>query len=561
MTVNQIVDLVIGNVNNSWPTLYKIRYVYLALGKILQKDTDFFFSVDNKLEEQNLSIEEIEKVYCDNKSAGDLKVICRSAAYILQRVYDELGIKSELVKSNNNVIDVNFDDKNVIIHHWFLAVYDEDGKAYFLTLASDLPYIQMGMQTKHFASNIPYKKVQKNGEEIQVYCGKEIKHTVLSDKELRAIDLDIGYINTIYSYDDNYKQSKEWQYNYNDASIAMLNKELANSKMYIELEEQSTKFYNKLTEFRSGDKMISLLDVPVSELTLDDWSNWVKVLCRLVHRRIEKIAEYKIFIDVYYDDPKWNYNDWIKEICTQTQRYLHKFLDSTHEELWVSDDFVYSKWSRKMKKAIESRYDEMPVDNVMNILDKTNILANMALIGEFNRTFVKLFHELSYHFIKKDFLFETSKVNGVASSKYIAHKFKRLFTKIFSCNHELTDFNKMDYSEQIVIIKMIIDKFFPEFNRNNAVLEEWFNESYSIVQNRIQVYSVKHRETGDYSIVFHIVGDKSTGDTYYLFNPKINRFGSVNILNINSEYIIVSDRFKTRIEELEEIEEEKKNKR
>ena len=123
----------------------------------------------------------------------------------------------------------------------------------------------MGMQTKHFASNIPYKKVQKNGEEIQVYCGKEIKHTVLSDKELRAIDLDIGYINTIYSYDDNYKQSKEWQYNYNDASIAMLNKELANSKMYIELEEQSTKFYNKLTEFRSGDKMISLLDVPVSE--------------------------------------------------------------------------------------------------------------------------------------------------------------------------------------------------------------------------------------------------------------------------------------------------------
>ena len=162
-------------------------------------------------------------------------------------------------------------------------------------------------------------------------------------------------------------------------------------------------------------------------------------------------------------------------------------------------------------------------------------------------------------FIKKEFLFETSKVNGVASSKYIAHKFKRLFTKIFSCNHELTDFNKMDYSEQIVIIKMIIDKFFPEFNRNNAVLEEWFNESYSIVQNRIQVYSVKHRETGDYSIVFHIVGDKSTGDTYYLFNPKINRFGSVNILNINSEYIIVSDRFKTRIEELEDIEDALKN--
>ena len=139
MTVNQIVDYVIGNVNDSWPTLYKIRYVYLELGKLLQKDTDFFFSVDHKLEEQNLTLEDIERVYCDDKSAGDLKVICRSAAYILQNVYEKLGIKSELIKSNNNVIDVNFDDKNVIIHHWFLAVYDDNGKVYFLTLASDLP--------------------------------------------------------------------------------------------------------------------------------------------------------------------------------------------------------------------------------------------------------------------------------------------------------------------------------------------------------------------------------------------------------------------------------------
>ena len=118
------------------------------------------------------------------------------------------------------------------------------------------------MQTKHFATNIPYKKTLKNGEEEQVYCGKEIKHTVLTDKDLRAIDLDIGYINSMYLYDEDYRPSKDWHYNYNDASLMVLGKELTNNKFYMELEEQDTKFYNRLMEFKSGDKVISLIDTP-----------------------------------------------------------------------------------------------------------------------------------------------------------------------------------------------------------------------------------------------------------------------------------------------------------
>ncbi len=557
MTINDVVKHVVDGVNPEWLTLYKIRYVYLALGKNLQKDTDFFFSVDNKLADKNMSIEEIEKIYEDTKNSGDFKVICRSAAYILQRIYDELGIKSQLVKSNNNVINYEMDDKSVTINHWFLAVYDDLDNAYFLTLASDLPYIQMNMQTRHFATNIPYKKQAKSGEEIQVYCGEEIHHTVLGDKELRDVDLKIGYIKNQYRYDSNYRQSKEWHYNYDDAAISMLTAALKNNNLYYELEEQSTKFYNRVTEFKSGDRTISLLEERLDTLTKEDWQNWLRVLCRFVHRKIEKLVEYKIFVEVYYDSPDWNFEDWIKDVCVQIQRYLYQYVEKTDESLYIEGDFNYNKWSRKMKKAIEDRYKVIDYNNVLAILDKTNVLANMVLHIGPQKNFSTLLNSLASHFIKRDFVLENSMQDGVVSSKYIAHKFRVLFRRIFSCNEERTDFNNMDYSEQVVIIKMILDRMFPELNMENGLLPDWYDERYSIVQNRIQTYAIKHKELDQYALVFHIMGDESYDDTYYFYDPKENIFRVANILNINNDYIIISNRLKTRIEDMEDIEQKK----
>jgi hypothetical protein len=455
MTINDVVRKVVDGVKPDWSTLHKIRYVYLSLGKMLQKDTDFFFSVDNKLADKNMSIDDIKRIYEDTKDNGDIKIICRSAAYILQKAYDELGIKSTLVKSNNNVINYESDDKNVTINHWFLAAYDDDGKAYFLTLASDLPYIQMDMQTRHFATNIPYKKITKSGEEIQVYYGDEIKHTVLGDKELRPIDLEIGYIKNQYNYDEKYRQTKDWHYNYADAAMAMLSTELKNNNFYYELEEQNTNFYNKITEFKSGDKKISFMDDSLDSLTKEDWNNWLKIVCRFVHRKIEKIINYRIFIDVYYDSPDWNYKDWIKEICVQIQRYLYQYVSKTDESLYIQNDFNFNVWSRMMKKAIEESYDGIDYDNILIILGKTNVIANMVLSNNIQRNFSNVVNSLASHFVKKDFVFEKSFVDGVVSSKYIANKFRVLFKKIFACNEEKNEFNDMDYSEQIVIIKMI----------------------------------------------------------------------------------------------------------
>lgn len=557
MTINDAVKITLDGVNPEWSTLEKIRYVYVTIGGLIQKYTDFFFSVENKLGEKNLSLDEIKRIYRDKKETGDLKVICRSAAYILERIYTELGIESKLLKTNG-IISAIQGEEEFLIHHWILVVKDGENN-YFLTLSADLAYIQMGMETRHFASNIPY--IRKMGDkEIQVYQGEEIKPTVLDKATLREIDLKVGYLKNRYNYDEKYRSSKDSYYNYGDAALYMLGNELASNKFYNELEEQNTLLYYKLIEFDNNGKRISLIDTPIDEITKEDWIVWVKRLCKLVHRRIEKVIKYRIVIETFYDDPNWSYEEWLRDMCLQIQRYLHQFLNETHEELWIQGEFNYSKWARQMKKTVEPLYDVLEVDNILMMLNKTNVLVNSVLTGNISKNFMTLFNSLSYHFVKKDYLLEGATKNGVVSSKYIAHKFKRLFTSIFECNGTITDLNRMEYSEQIVIIKMIIDKMFPELNSQNGILEDFYNENYSIVQNGIQIYSVKHKETGEYNLVFHIVGDDTYGDTYYFYETKTNKFGVANILRINREYVIVSDRLRTRIEEMEDIE-EKKNKR
>jgi len=111
----------------------------------------------------------------------------------------------------------------------------------------------------------------------------------------------------------------------------------------------------------------------------------------------------------------------------------------------------------------------------------------------------------------------------------------------------------MNYSEQVVIIKLIIERMFKELNRENSSLSE-HNNNYSEVFNRIQLYAIKNKKNKEYSIIFHILDDGTYVDTYYYFNPKTNEFKLANIFDIYSEYIIVSNRFKSRIEEMEDIE-------
>ena len=114
----------------------------------------------------------------------------------------------------------------------------------------------------------------------------------------------------------------------------------------------------------------------------------------------------------------------------------------------------------------------------------------------------------------------------------------------------------MDYSEQTVILKEILPVLFPEINRSNSYIPG-YDESYAPIFNRIQLYPIKKKDSGEYHIVFNIVGDNQLGDYYFLFNPKDNSFGSVDFLDVYDDYYILSDRMKKRINIFDGDEDEK----
>ena len=553
MNIDELIDSVLRGVDNSWPTFYKIRYVYLEVGKILNRDTDFFFSVDGKLDEANLTIEQIKEIY-ESNTGRDYKVICKSASYILKMIYERLGIKAELIETNTTIATVGADD--FLINHWLLVAYDGD-KAYFMTLTPDLPYIKMGMETKHFASNIPYER-SYNGKIFKVYKGEQIIPSSVSKEYLKKVDQDIGYIKEMYHYGDNGNISKEWNYHYTNASLFMLRDALKNNKLFYDLEICKTTFYKDLINFTgSKGQNISLYDCSLFQLDESDVNIWIKTLCTHVAEKISDLLRMNIDVVPPVENPNWNYNAWLFNLCVQMEDRLIKELsvdkDVDTKELKIDVlNFNYNKWSKKLKKKLSVSNDPYDYDNVLVLIDKLNALINClntkGKIGHLG----EIFNSLAFHFIKPEHLYQYSTDDdGYLTNYYIANKFEVLFRQIFDCGNTIGEFNKMDYSEQIVIIKEILAMMFPEINYDNSKQLTDYNPEFSAILNRIQIYPIKNKKNGKYAIIFNIIGDYARGDYYFFYNPRTNEFNVTDALNIYNDYIVVSSRMKDRIESLE----------
>ena len=553
MTVNEIVLEATKNINPEWSCLEKIRYIYIEVGKYLVKDTDFFFSAEGKLAEANLSVEQMTEIY-NNLNGRDGRIICRSACYILQKALAEVGISSEMIKSNNNVAHVG----NLEIAHWFLSVNNyETNENYFMTLSTDLPYVKNNLKTKHFGSNIPYIKELPDGSKVQVYEGKEIKNTVLLDDVLYEIDKNIGYISHYY-FDRNKSNDNAWTLSYEDAGIEMVNYANRGNNLYYELLGYETDFYKELTEFKGNDgKRILFSDISIHDISKDDWKIWIKQLCKLVSEKLNDIIGFPI-LQTNFDD-SWNYEDWIRNVVFKTQELIFLQINSglsspNFSEYYIKDDMKYSKWSRDIKKKFDVKNNHYETDSILAILDKTNALVNNINSGFKNGKFNDLFKSLMYHYIPSENILENNIDNdGYLSNSFIANKLNVVFRKVFSCEEEKSDFNDMKYSEQIVIIKELISAMFPEINQNNSSQMENYDERFSPVFNRIQLYPIKNRKTGYYDIVINVVGTNSDLDYYFFYNPKKNIFKPVSVLTLMTDYIIVSERFKSKMSEMEEI--------
>lgn len=559
-----LINNVINGIPEDWPTIYKIRYIYLEIGKQLYKDVDFFFSADGKLGEANLGISELKEIYEHNigRTVNTyLRVICKSASYILKMAYSKIGIKSELVETNTTVAAI-YDEETFLIYHWFLAIHDND-KIYFATLTPDLPYIQMNMDTRHFASDIPYKR-NYNGKIMQIYKGEEIKHSVLSREELKEIDIAIGYINQYYHYNDKAQLDKEWFLQYSNASLYILRDKLRDNKLFYELEIQETTFYKSLITFtKHVGKKFSFLEDDVKILTEKDWNYWLKVLSGHVFGRITDILGYEKYALPSLENEHWNYESWFFHLCVLIQDDL--FLHFNHEEKDNFSDieidvenFKYNKWSKKIKSRFHITSNQFDYDNILVILDKMNAIYNCIKNNRKNGKLNELFSSLAYHFINPTHLYENNiSENGYLSNYYIANKFNKLFREVFQCNDTITDFNQMGYSEKVTILKEILMMMFPEITKSNSYLLKEYNDNYNAIFNRIQLYPIKNKNDGYYSILFNILGDSKGGDYYFFYNTKKNTFHISNVLDIYSDYIIVSNRMKNRvsIDDLEKIDE------
>lgn len=559
MNINEIINNIVLGVNSEWPTINKIRYAYVELGKYLQKDTDFFFSVDKKLGSNNLTYEEISEIYND-ETVLSTNVICKSASRLLKMVLDRLGIESKLVKSINNVMEYSDNDRNISINHWMLAANDGEHE-YFCTLSSDLPYIQMGMETKHFAVNIPYVKELSDGTIVQVYEGEEIKHSVLSHEQLKGIDIDIKYIKDYYRYNDSNQSSKDWHLQYGNASLNMLKDCIRGNKLFYELEINKSDFFHNMMQFEGENgRTISFYDTPISSLSDGDWNKWIKVVCGEVLNKISAILGYDIYPIPPLESDHWNYEAWLLSLSFKIEDELYKFFDLEKDEInelsIQVDNFKYNKWSKKLKQKLDINgiYEH---ENIILILDKLNALVNCIKSKGKNGNMNSLLTSLSYHFINVYNLYENNiDEEGKLSSYYIANKFDEMFEKVFSCNEITTNFNMMSYSEQVVIIKEVLAIMFPEISVENSSMVDGYDERFSPVLNRIQIYPVKSKATGDYSIVFSVIGDDMDDDFYFFYDLKTNNFNYCNILDINNDYIFVSNRMKNKlsIEDLENVE-------
>lgn len=562
--VNKIIEEAISGIKKDWPTIYKIRHIHLSVGKRLYKDADFFFSVDNKLGEDNLTIAEIKNIYYSNmgrKVRNELKVICKSASYILKMAYDRIGIKADLVETNTTMLAVS-DDENFLINHWFLAIYDDETKkTYFATLTPDLPYIQMNMDTRHFASDIPYKR-NYNGNVMQIYKGQEIKHSTLSRKELKEIDLAIGYIKNSYQYNDKGQVDSKWFLQYDNASLYMLRDSLKGNNLFYELEINETLFYQSLTEFKGEDnRIISFIDDNIGSLSDGDWDCWIKILCRFVLDRVQEILGYEINVLPSIESNYWNYESWLLNLCVQIQYDLFLSLNNNvkddFSDVYVDvEKFKYNKWSKQVKARFGKKHDKFDYNDILVILDKMNALINCVKSKGKNGHFNELFLGMAYHFIEPTHLYENNiSKDGYLSNYYIANKFDKVFRKVFGCNEVVTEFNDMGYAEKITIIKELLVIMFPEINKNNSFMLNEYNDNYGAVFNRIQLYPIKSKKSGHYSILFNILGDSKSSDYYFFYSAKKNTFKVSNGLDIYNDYIIVSSRMKNRIsvEDLEKI--------
>lgn len=160
------IEKIIESIPKEWSELEKARYVYIELAKELAYDTNFLFGkVSTK--------RKIYKARDKHKVIHQKIGICNSINRIYCEILQQMGIKADSIIFEEGE-DWSHDD----------VILKIEGKNYIVNIVEDLMNVQIGAQTKEFASeeNLPDKSF-----------------SVVPVEELRRIDEKIGYLKGDYT--------------------------------------------------------------------------------------------------------------------------------------------------------------------------------------------------------------------------------------------------------------------------------------------------------------------------------------------------------------------------
>ena len=596
--------------NMKWSKLQQMRFLYLELGKYLEKNTDFF--LNDKLDELSLSDEERQAVYDndlllipDPKKRGEIyQVICKSAAIFLQTGLNKLGII-------NSKVHTNLEEEG--IHHWFVVAQDDDKKQYFLTLAADLPFIKNNFPTEHFATDFPL--FDENGnqvydphdlDDINIELGRfteecrligekktgfGIKHEVVPEEVLRDIDTSICY-ESLYE------------------SLAF-----ANTKVFKELIAQTyednsniNRIFRKCFGFMEGEfdpilnnRNPNCLDdkhlfKPMEELKKEQYDSFYENVVPLVFNYLSSndLVNKESDLNSFFKDSLVNI---LSRVRTENISNNRK---KGIENIVLNDEMTYEQIVLKNRELVSSinkssYFDHFSVLNSLYLIKKNftsyfalteklaeiDELAKVALYDEQHnklsdmrekvtaelvkvqqqlsiRRLNHYLHELSYNIeVKEDVEFPKDKFVPMED---VVRRFQLVFPKIMDMNSDYnvtvssTNFSKQNYSEQIVIVKRILAMIYPDLCHENSNLCHSYTDKkvksslYSADANRINTYPLKDKETGEYCIGFTFSPAEDEGIVEFIYIPSKNELRRRNPIEDMKNYWIASVRFNDKLQ-------------
>ncbi|MCH5166512.1 MAG: hypothetical protein J1F35_01340 [Erysipelotrichales bacterium] len=571
------VNKIINNIDSSWTYLEKTRYVYIEVGKIIEKNTEFFFTQEAKLRRNALSDEEMRDIYNNipdlNEIENKYKVICRSAHVLMKIILDMINIPSHLVRTTRYTNLSPTDDTKV--YHWFLSV-DIDNTHYFLTITGDIHNIKNNFATEHFATDIAYRDSKGNA----MYDGEELEYTQLTYEQLLNIDKKIGYVNTGFRH----KKSNNTYLDYHNQVLREINSNLnEDNKWYYEVIIHNSEMYRNMFTIVDGNGQKSYITALDNKTIFEQYHmQLIKNVCY----EVEKNLKHTLGIDL----PTYkfiDYHSWLKNICNMLYEELIDTYGNEYDYLIkVPNIFDYKLWRTRQKKKFKCPYKFY--DDYLLLLDQVNSYVEMIntihdnyeseIIDEkVNKKIrnLRILHEkIVEHFLPDIVVFEKNleMVNDTPyiKSDYINEKFKTMFPIIFGVANGPQEFNQLGYSEQIATINKMLLTMFGELTEDNCSQAPGYTFFCRPTLNRIRTYSLFNEETQSYELVIHIPSFFDFEDEYYYkYELKENKFSQIDIIEdvyYQKKYEILSVTLRKRlknikntqlaetIEEIEDIE-------